>query len=148
MWILPPWNTNQVQMARERSWGRSVIGGEPGDFDRNQMREGLFSPHGHKLRVWVISNTEDFTMCIGILNITGGWVQRRLGWEQAWQQGFRFSSYFSSSGKSMTLLEPNQQLTVWRRGKNTTLDKIQWQRRCGKRNRKVQDNWIGENMIH
>ena len=49
-----------------------MIGGEPGDFDRNQMREGLFSPQGHKLRVWVISNTEDFTMCIGILNITGG----------------------------------------------------------------------------
>ena len=49
-----------------------MIGGEPGDFDMNQMRQGLFSPHVHKLRFWVISYTEDFTTCTGILNIIGG----------------------------------------------------------------------------
>ena len=48
-----------------------MIGGEPGDFDRNHMREGLFSPHVRKLRFGVISNTENLTMCIGVLNIGG-----------------------------------------------------------------------------
>lgn len=47
-------------MAGEQSLRRSVVGGKLGDFDRNQMMEGLFSRHVHKLRFCVISNTEDF----------------------------------------------------------------------------------------